>query len=611
MRSTPKKSQLRQSWWTRTVAFSAAALMTIAMASIATAGVASAAAGGGQPPLNDAATAYNSKTSVDICHATGADNNPYGPKRISPNVDGIVPTFKGGNKHDSHAGPIWALGMQGAHITWGDIIPAFYYVEKKGDAAVLYSGLNWTAAGKAIWDASCAAPAQPVLTLTKTASPTVYSAPGQTISYTFTVTNTSSVKIKNLAIDELTFTGGDSTKLTTAVCAATSLTAHASTTCAATYTTQSSDATTDGQTIVNTARATGESNSGHPVISNESTATVTYQQPPVGEPRLSLVKSASPAVYSSAGDTITYTFHVVNTGAVDLTDLAIVETSFSGTLPWPTVTCGTTALAAGAQTDCTASYIITAADVTATRVDNTAKATATAKDPADVESNESSAAVTYAPAAGSLTLIKKVNSSTGTDISASTDLTQWTLSATDPSALRYDLKSGGSFAVTAPPTTYTLTETIVDGFDNGTAWACEISGDPIAMDPANEITVGIGQDITCTITNTQAITTGGGDTPPDTPTPPDTITPPDTVTPPAIDVAPEAVEVPPVLEVEGVQQEVAQPQIDVQGASQEVGKAPSANAHTGQGQNPWVYLALAVGLLLMLSAWRYRRSHEA
>ena len=51
--------------------------------------------------------------------------------------------------------------------------------------------------------------------------------------------------------------------------------------------------------------------------------------------------------------------------------------------------------------------------------------------------------------------------------------------------------------------------------------------------------------------------------------------------------------------------------IEVLGVSQTVQAAPSANAHTGQGQSPWVYVLFGLGALLMLGAVWARRGNRA
>src|SRR5579872_4103640 len=60
---------------------------------------------------------------VTICHATGADSNPY--VVITPDI-ASAGYLQGG--HDGHTGPIWVSGDQSAHLKWGDIIPPYQYV---------------------------------------------------------------------------------------------------------------------------------------------------------------------------------------------------------------------------------------------------------------------------------------------------------------------------------------------------------------------------------------------------------------------------------------------------------------------------------------------------
>jgi hypothetical protein len=71
------------------------------------------------------------------------------------------------------------------------------------------------------------------------------------------------------------------------------------------------------------------------------------------------------------GSTVTYSFLVTNTGNVTLTSVAVTD-------PLPglsAISCPGTTLAPSASMTCTASRVITAADVTAGVVNNTATAT--------------------------------------------------------------------------------------------------------------------------------------------------------------------------------------------------------------------------------------------
>src|SRR5262249_28455500 len=87
--------------------------------------------------------------------------------------------------------------------------------------------------------------------------------------------------------------------------------------------------------------------------SNADDATVTADQ----NPKLSLVKSATPATYDSVGDAISYTYRVENTGNVTLTGPVTVTNDSV------TVSCPTGDLAPGAFVNCTASHTVTQGDL--------------------------------------------------------------------------------------------------------------------------------------------------------------------------------------------------------------------------------------------------------
>ncbi|MEE9493641.1 MAG: SdrD B-like domain-containing protein, partial [Gammaproteobacteria bacterium] len=78
---------------------------------------------------------------------------------------------------------------------------------------------------------------------------------------------------------------------------------------------------------------------------------------------------------TNAGDTITYSFTVTNTGGLVLNPIAVSDTKIA------TVTCVDTTLAVGANTSCSGNYVISAADMTAGGVENIATATGTPKNP--------------------------------------------------------------------------------------------------------------------------------------------------------------------------------------------------------------------------------------
>lgn len=197
------------------------------------------------------------------------------------------------------------------------------------------------------------------LTLKKTATPATYSEPGQLIAYDFVVTDTSEFTMTNIAVrDRLP-------GLSSPYCPRTTLAPGQSEHCVATYLTTAVDL--DAGSVPNTAIAGAIQLGGTiPQASNESSAVIRAER----KPGITVRKTASPVTFSRAGQVIRYTFHVTNTGNVTLTGVRIAD-HLAGL---SSVTCPRTTLAAGASETCTATYRITAADVHAGSVANTAVA---------------------------------------------------------------------------------------------------------------------------------------------------------------------------------------------------------------------------------------------
>ncbi len=253
--------------------------------------------------------------------------------------------------------------------------------------------------------ATVTASQSPVLAMSKTASPATVTAAGTTVTYSFHVTNTGNVTVHGIAIEETAFSGTGTVSAIT--CTATTLAPGASTTCTATYIVTQADI--DAGTVTNTAHAAGLDPAGAPVTSPPSTATVTVSQATT----LALTKTVSPATVTAAGTTVTYSFHVTNTGNVTIHGIAIEETAFSGTGTLSPATCTATTLAPAASTTCTATYIVTQADIDAGTVTNTAHASGTAPDGTAVISPPATATVTV-PSAPALDIVKSVSPATVT-----------------------------------------------------------------------------------------------------------------------------------------------------------------------------------------------------
>ena len=153
----------------------------------------------------------------------------------------------------------------------------------------------------------------------KTADPTTVTAAGDTVDYSFVVTNTGNVTVTGITVTD-TFTAPAGPELTVS-CPVTTLAPAASTTCTASYTVTQADV--DNGSIVNSAVADRTDPTGTPVPTTPpSTATVTVTP----EPGLSVVKTVDPTTVTAAGDTVDYSFVVTNTGNVTVTDVTVTDT---------------------------------------------------------------------------------------------------------------------------------------------------------------------------------------------------------------------------------------------------------------------------------------------
>ncbi|MFJ8039025.1 beta strand repeat-containing protein [Kitasatospora sp. NPDC096147] len=141
----------------------------------------------------------------------------------------------------------------------------------------------------------------PALTIAKSASPATVTAAGQSVAYSFVVTNTGNVTLTDVAVTETAFSGTGTSPAVTCPVGAASLAPGASVTCTASYAVTQADL--EAGRITNTAVATGTPPAGPPVTSPPSTATVTTVPPivtasPSPSPSTP-VPSASPSTTAS------------------------------------------------------------------------------------------------------------------------------------------------------------------------------------------------------------------------------------------------------------------------------------------------------------------------
>nr|BFF21354.1 hypothetical protein GCM10025730_48750 [Promicromonospora thailandica] len=193
---------------------------------------------------------------------------------------------------------------------------------------------------------------------------------GDTIGYTFEVTNTGDVAIDDLAIDD--------PKVGAITCEATSIEPGDTVTCATDEPYVVTDEDVEAGAVENSATATGTPPGTDTPIGSPPSETSTPTEAP--DPDLSVVKSASPSDPASytVGQEIAYSFEVTNTGNVPLSDVTVDETEFSGTGEAPVPACpADVVLAPGDSLTCTASYVLTQDDVDSGELTNTATATGT------------------------------------------------------------------------------------------------------------------------------------------------------------------------------------------------------------------------------------------
>jgi ethanolamine utilization microcompartment shell protein EutS len=196
--------------------------------------------------------------------------------------------------------------------------------------------------------------ARPGIEIQKTAFPTEYAVPGQVITYSYLVTNTGNVTLTGVTVDD--------NRLGLASCPLDVLEPGENMTCTATHTITAADVTAGH--IDDTATATGHPPAGPPVTDSDS-ATVTS----IHRPGIQVDKIPTPATYSAAGQTITFTYLVTNTGNVPLTAISVTDSKVG------VVRCMAVMLLPGASTTCHATYTTTAADVSAGHAADVATAT--------------------------------------------------------------------------------------------------------------------------------------------------------------------------------------------------------------------------------------------
>lgn len=329
------------------------------------------------------------------------------------------------------------------------------------------------------------------LDLTKTPNVASFAKSGDQITYLYTVTNVGTAKLYG------PFSITDDKLPSGITCQAINLVGDKdpifdpgeSFTCSGTYTVSAEDVAGGGVTNNATANACAVQDDPDtvqvecsPVDSPEKTATVPYAE-------LTLDKSTVTTSYVAAGNTIAYSYTVTNTGKAPLyAPFTVVDDRLKAPYPAVSVSCtgkptGSNPLAVDASYSCTATYTVSASDVTAGSVTNTAYATASDKVTGGktIRSNDDSVMVPYA----ALSLTKSTESKSFT-------------TAGDEITYSFLLKNVGNVPLYGP---FTVTDPKVSSV------SCPAKGetgnDDDVLDPPESLSdTSTGESITCTATYT-------------------------------------------------------------------------------------------------------------
>ena len=316
---------------------------------------------------------------------------------------------------------------------------------------------------------------------------------GDTVAYTFMVTNTGALPMNNIAVSD--------PKAGPVSCPQATLASGQSETCRAQnlYTVTVADDTAG--TVSNTATASGTPTGGVAPIQSPPSSTSTPTQTPA--PAVSVVKTAKASSGDTqpvqVGETIGYSYLVTNTGNDNLSTVSVSDPTLGA------VTCPTPpapGLVPGASETCTAdqTYTVTQADVDAGQVTDTATATGTDTAGRTSPASAPSTATPTTPAAPTVTMTKIGDASTGDTNSlrvgetiaysylvtntGNVDLTSVAVddpslgSVTCPTPVNPGLPPGGSETCTADET-HTVTQADVDAgqvTDTATASGIDTAG---------------------------------------------------------------------------------------------------------------------------------------
>ena len=200
----------------------------------------------------------------------------------------------------------------------------------------------------------------PALSILKSETSTGPYVVDDTITYDIVVTNTGNVTLTNVTVVDPSATVGTCTPVQPSI-----LAPGESMTCPASHVVTQADV--NNGSYANT--ATGDSDETPP---SDSTVTITLAQ----NPNISITKSSDATGTNAVGDTVTYTYDIENTGDVTLTNVTVTDAHVGLSVISCVPAQGST-LAPGETMICTATYIVTQADLDAGQIDNTGEVVGT------------------------------------------------------------------------------------------------------------------------------------------------------------------------------------------------------------------------------------------
>lgn len=268
-----------------------------------------------------------------------------------------------------------------------------------GNAIVNTAGVTTGQTARTTADVTTTVTQNPAFTVTKAASVAQVTAANQQIQYTIVITNIGNVDLSNLQVSD--------TRLTSNLTCgpvpvgSTLSVAQPVTTCTGSYTTSQADINA-AQPLVNTVTVRVNQ------VQQAQTASATVNV--LASPKLTLTKAADRPTVNAAGQQITYSLVITNTGNQDLQNLQLSDSLIAGTsLRCAPVALGQTLTVSTGATTCTGVYTVTQADINrGTPLINTAVAQTTQTTPVSAQATVN---IVAQPA---FTISKTVSSATAT-----------------------------------------------------------------------------------------------------------------------------------------------------------------------------------------------------